>query len=335
MGGTIRGICTSCEDETEFERVKREEDLKVRGENVTVEVEYSRCKRCGEEVIDPNVSPDPFYAAYRKYREKHGMLQPEDIRRWRKEHGLSQAELSKLLGIGIATINRYENGALQTDSHEKLLKMAMEPSTLLKLVESSKDVFNERKKKHLMDGLKQIGEEAFSLDNTIEIKAGDSEPGEFNGYKRIDLQKLYNAMLFFSREGILKSKLLKLLFYADFKHFKESTISVTGARYAHASYGPVPHNFLMYFASLADHGMADFEEEFYPNGYAGEIVKARKEPDLNVFSPGELRILATVAEDFKSYTATQLRDFSHEERGYKETSDGELISYKYAESLCY
>jgi len=38
----------------------------------------------------------------------------------------TQHELSTLLGWEEATLNRYENGSLQEDSHDRLLKFAME-----------------------------------------------------------------------------------------------------------------------------------------------------------------------------------------------------------------
>ena len=41
-----------------------------------------------------------------------GMLQPEEIRAFREWRGLTQKEFSDLLGIGIATLNRYLKMAL-------------------------------------------------------------------------------------------------------------------------------------------------------------------------------------------------------------------------------
>ncbi len=329
------GVCTNCERETEFERVAKEETFTVRGETVVVNVEYLRCGNCGDEVLDPAVNPDPFDRAYRVYRQKHALLQPEELEKWRKAHHLTQGELAKLLGIGIATINRYENGALQTESHENLLRLAMDPSNLVKLIEKSEGVFSEARKKNILDRLKESEEISCSLDDTIMVNFGGTDSNSLNGFRKLNLSRLYNAILFFSKGGVLKSKLNKLLFYADFKHFKEYTLSITGLRYAHLPYGPVPDNYEMYYATLFSKGLVEFIEEPYPNGYVGEKIRAAKDPDLNVFTPSELRVMASVMEDFKEYNATQIRDFSHGEKGYQQTNNGEIISYSYANELNY
>jgi putative zinc finger/helix-turn-helix YgiT family protein len=329
------GLCTNCEKETESERIVKKETFNVKGEPITVNIEYIRCKECGDEVLNPAANHDPFELAYREYRRKHALLQPEEIEGWRKAHNLTQGEFARLLGIGVATINRYENGALQNESHENLLRLAMDSSNLLKLIEKSEGVFSETRKKKLLETLRESEEISCSFDDTIMINFGGAEKNSLNGFKKLDLLKLYNAVLFFASGGILKSKLNKLLFYADFKHFKEYTLSITGLRYAHLPYGPVPDNHAMYYATMFSKGLVEFIEDSYPNGYVGELIKAVKEPDLNIFSPSELRVMASVMEDFKGHTATQIQEFSHKEKGYQQTSDGEIISYAYANELSY
>jgi len=330
-----RILCTNCEKETEGEIVTKKEVFTVRGEPISVDVKYTKCRECGDEVLNPATNNDPFELSYREYRHKHALLQPEEISDWRKAHHLKQSELAKLIGIGVATLNRYENGALQNESHEKLLRLAMDLANLSKLIERSEGVFSEDKKKKLLEQLKDSGEVASSFDNTIIINFGGDEQDILSGFIKLNLSKLYNLILYFSKNGVLKSKLNKLLFYADFKHFKECTLSITGLRYAHLPYGPVPDNYAIYYATMASKGLIEFIEELYPGGYTGEIIKALKEPDLNVFSPSELRVIASVIEDFKNHKAKEMQDLSHKEQAYQQTQNGEIISYSYANELNY
>jgi hypothetical protein len=52
-----------------------------------------------------------------------------------------------------------------------------------------------------------------------------------------------------------------------------------------------------------------------------------------VFSDSELEVLLSVKKFFQSFNATQIREFSHKERGYDETKVGDIISFDYADDL--
>ncbi len=328
-------LCTNCEEVTTFKRVIKEEFFSVKGDEIKVHAEYCKCDNCGDEVFAPGINPDPFGLAYREYRKRHGLLQPESIKSWRKAQKLTQHEMASLLGLGIATLNRYENGALQNESHERLLRLAMNPANYLKLLENSQQVISEARKRELLEAFRKTDAVSRSVDDAILISTGSTKTDELTGYSKFNLLKLYNAILFFAREGVVKTKLNKLLFYADFKHFKEYTVSITGVQYIHLIYGPVPDNYEMYYASLLSRNSLQIIEEIYPNGYIGEIIKANKAPDLGIFSTSEIRILASVTEDFKGYTARQIKERSHKEEGYQNTIDRQMISYKYASQLSY
>jgi putative zinc finger/helix-turn-helix YgiT family protein len=331
----MKGICPNCEKQTELEVKHATEDVVVRGESIPVAVEYYKCLACGEEFEDPGSHDDPLDKAYREYRKRHSMLQPEEINALRKRYGLTQNEMSRLLGWGGATLSRYENGALQDDAHEKTLRLITEPHNLLRLIEESPDTLTEEKRKHLIEQLRGEEGEAYSFARIYEERFGSYEADEFSGYRRFDLAKLVNAILFFCKdtEGRWKTVLNKLLFYADFKHCKEYTVSITGSRYARIPYGPAPDNWTHYLALLIEEGALRVEEVYYPNDVIGERLVAEKKPDLALFSDTELKILASVKEDLKDWSAKKVSDFSHDEKGYIETPGSRLISYTYAKDL--
>lgn len=324
-------ICPNCEKESNIEIVRRVEVITVRGEDIEVETQYYLCTECGVE-FESTQSPDALEEAYREYRRRHEMLQPEDIRAWRKTYGITQKELSALLGWGGATLSRYENGALQAETHEKMLRMAMEVHNLLNLIKETPHAFIAEKRERLIQQLEMAESEAASINKIFEERLGKYGPDEFSGYLKLNLAKLQNAILFFCKGGQLKTKLNKLLFYADFKHFKENAVSITGARYVHLPHGPVPNNYEFFFASMTSSRQIEVDEvQIYQ--YYGENFVAAAEPDLSFFEPAELKVLAEVKEYFKEYTATKIRDFSHEEPGYRETPNHGLISYSFAENL--
>ena len=119
-----------------------------------------------------------------------------------------------------------------------------------------------------------------------------------------------------------------------FKHFKDYSIGITGAKYVHLPYGPVPDNYNMFLAAVVNAGRIEIEEVSYMGGeYTGEKYTSVDEPLLSVFSDTELKSLIWVKERFKGLTARALSDFSHDEKAYQETSTGEVISYEYATFL--
>lgn len=131
-------------------------------------MEYYKCMSCGEEFEDPRSDNHPLDEAYRQYRRRHGMMQPEEIRSLRKRYGLTQKEMSNLLGWGGATLSCYENGALQDETHEKPLRLAMEPRNLLKLIEETPSALAEEKRARLIKELRAKKEEAFSFERIYE-----------------------------------------------------------------------------------------------------------------------------------------------------------------------
>jgi uncharacterized phage-associated protein len=93
-------------------------------------------------------------------------------------------------------------------------------------------------------------------------------------------------------------------------------------------------NYDIYLATLVNEREIDVNEVFYEGkDFVGEEYKAIEAPILTLFSDSELKILATVKEHFKGYSAKAISDFSHEEKGYQETTKGQPISYEYAETL--
>ena len=329
----MKGVCPNCEKISELEHIITTEELNVRGDVIKVEVDYYKCTECGEEFEDPGSKDDPLEKAYREYRRRHGMIQPEEIREMRKLYGLTQQELSKLIGWGGATLSRYENGALQDDAHDRILQLVKNPENLQRIVNKNGSFLPDKKRKRLLNELSAAAEKICSFPNILSERFGKYEPSVENGYKKLDLNKLFQMIIFFAKDGVLKTKLCKLIFYADFKCFKDYAISISGTRYAHAHHGPVPDNYEHYFATLIHDEKVIRVEEIDYGEYVGEIFYSEVEPDLSVFSDSELEVLLFVKKFFKNFNATQIRQYSHNERGYNETKVGDIISYEYSNDL--
>lgn len=327
-------ICPHCEKTTNVEKVKKDEKYNIRGESIIVPVEYFTCSVCHEDFDDPLSKQDPIAVAYKEYRHRKNMTQPDEIKNFRKKFSLTQKELSTLLGWGGATLSRYENGALQDDAHETTLQLVInEPSNLIKLLELYPKALEADKRCKLVQNLENYKLEHNTMSDFFENTFSKYPINIESGFKKLDIAKLYNLILFFCKDGVLKTKLNKLLFYTDFKHYKDNSSSITGIRYQKFSYGPVPERYTYYFAYLSNDEKAISIEERQIHNYTGEVFTSIKDPDLLMFSENEIVTMEFIKRHFKDYTVTQISDASHHEKGYTDTIDNDFISYKYADFL--
>lgn len=141
-------------------------------------------------------------------------------------------------------------------------------------------------------------------------------------------------VLFFAHKSteLLKTKLMKLLNYSDMVFYKENGVSISGVRYAHLPYGPVPENFDILLGMMAADHIAHIEV-FYDNGYEKHQVIPEEEMPANVLSEEELAVLERIYEKFKDFGSVEISNYSHKEKGYTATRKGEIISYAYAEDI--
>ena len=97
----------------------------VNGEGVAVpHVAHFKCPTCGEQVLTYTQARRFEEDAIALYRKKYGLLSGDAIRGLREHHGLTQAELARLLRLGPNTISRWEAGRnVQTAALDVLLRL--------------------------------------------------------------------------------------------------------------------------------------------------------------------------------------------------------------------
>lgn len=144
------------------------------------------------------------------------------------------------------------------------------------------------------------------------------------------------VVYFAERTQPFKTKMNKLLFYADFLMFKQSCFSIGGVRYKAIDMGPIPHNFQSIFEFLANNDEVDIIDTLFPQGYNGYQFKAKKERPFNasLFSQEELSVLEKVSTVFKDTSTKDIIKASHLEEAWKSNQkEKSLISYEYAFEL--
>jgi len=149
----MQEFCFNCDYEEELQAQKEKVIITVRGESISATKEFYQCPNYCGQAFTSSLGHDALDEAYREYRRRHNLLQPEEIRNWREQYGLTQKELNSLLGWKERTLSKYENGALQEESQDTLLKFALEPINLLQLIKRKQDAVNSDKRTSLIEQL--------------------------------------------------------------------------------------------------------------------------------------------------------------------------------------
>lgn len=133
-------------------------------------------------------------------------------------------------------------------------------------------------------------------------------------------KKLINAVLFFVKETghVNITKLMKLLNFFDFEHFKQTGYPSIGLKYFAFENGPVPKKFWL---EVKD-GIVpeDLKNIVVINAKVGEYgrretefkVKTGSHVDFTVFTSRERKILEKLAFIYKDADAKTMSDISHE-----------------------
>jgi uncharacterized phage-associated protein len=140
-------------------------------------------------------------------------------------------------------------------------------------------------------------------------------------------EKLINAIIFFARKTryLGKIKLFKLLYLADFEHFRMTGRSVTGLDYHAWKFGPVPVSLYQEWdAPEPDLAGAISIKPEYIFDYVRETVVPLAEFDDSHFSERELCIMTELAEKYRDEHSPKMIDVAHAENGAwaKVWSDG-------------
>ena len=331
----MKRYCENCGKEVETKVVHKKETYEVYGEPIDVDAEVLICANCGEELYSEELDTATIVSAYNKYRKRHKLLLPAEIKEIREQYGLSQRAFSRLLNWGDKTIYRYENGSLQDKAHNSLLLLLRDPENMKTYLTENEVTLGSSQKNKLLITVEHLEQ---SNEHRIERKFLDllfaKLPSEENGYKTFDYDKFYSMVLFFAHRGaeLLKTKLMKLMNYSDMIFYKENGISISGARYVHLPYGPVPENYDFLFGAMAADHIAHIEIDF-DNGYEKHKVIADEKMPTGILSESELSVLKRVSDKFADFGSAEISRYSHNEKGYSETNKGQIISYAYAKYI--
>jgi len=148
-------------------------------------------------------------------------------------------------------------------------------------------------------------------------------------------EKTINAIIYFANKTNYcgKTKVLKLLYFLDFSHFKQTGKSVTGLDYFAWEMGPVPKDLFEEISGNMKPDMKSSINELPTEGF--QQIRPKKEFVDRYFSKRELELLENISYIFKDAEADAMIESTHLknepwDRTLKEKGEFQKIDYMLA-----
>lgn len=308
--------CDICGCKDTYKKLHKHE-IEIKNELICFKKERRFCKNCNNLVYDSYLDNEASKESIRLYNLKFG-ISKEQIIELRKKYNLSQEQFAKIIGCAKKTLISYEKGnSIPNDIYLVTLKMLIDnPGILKNMVESNSYRYSEV--------------ELNNINKKIELNISDNnEATIYNGFTELSKEKIINIIIYFSLDGVLKTKLLKEMFYTDFLYYKNTGASMTGLEYKKYAHGPVPNNYENILEVLENNNVIKYNIEYF-NDFECHKIISKKQFDEKIFTKDELNILNKVKKYFEKFNSKKIEEFSHEEKAYVDTKSNDLISYEYA-----
>lgn len=285
---------------------KRKQTFIVRDSEVTVFADARVDDQSGKILSDLQLDNQAVKLAFDQFRVLNHFITPSEIVHFRERYGLSQRALAKLIGIGSATITRYEQGSLPTESINNLLQEIINDDNAFKnLVNKNGERLSIREQKLIMKRVssQQSDTKKEALINLYQKRTESNVASINNGFKKFDFEKFKNMVIFFVKNNshLSKEKLNRLLFYSDFDFFSAETVSMSGVTYSYDYFGPAPVDLELLYMQLRDENVlviTTFLDD------RGETLGTDAIFDTTLFDAEELKVLKKVDAKFKNLTVS-------------------------------
>lgn len=322
----------------EMSIVKEWRTMSFRRDEFRVLFHSYKCEDTGEQLEDETFAQLNFNQLVNQYRVKYAIPFPEQIVAIRKKYGLSAAKMSEIMGFGANVYRQYETGEVPSQSNAKLIQLAEDPHEFKKLVDLCSSLESKviDKVTQTISSLLEEQKKQKHAKLLEDYFFGACLPTSLTGYRITSFVKFTEMVVYFTEKlQPWKTKLNKLLFYADFEMFRQTGYSISGVHYRAIPMGPVPNNFHSIFEYLCNNDEVDIYYTDFTTG-TGEQFKPNKNRQFNagLFSLNEIAILEKITDRFRHTTTDEIIEISHREKAWIENeTDKKLINYNYSFEL--
>lgn len=334
----MKVYCPYCKKEVEY-KIEKRELKEFRGIKINTYEEVAICKECNKDLYINEIENENNERIYDIYRKKANIIKPQDIIKLREKYGISQRELTSILGFGKMTINRYERGGIPTKSQSDYIKLLIENEE--EFTKKAKEAYEKNNisqktyekivSKEIVEGITE--EDIQEMYRRYINKILNRKPDIYNGYKTFDLELVENIISYIASKvkNLTITSLNKYLWFIDILSFNRRGVSITGLTYQNQQFGPTIIEQKYKEISLLDdkYTRNDYEDETGTKTY----ITSKENYDLSKLNTSEIEIIDTIINLLKDKNVSEISNMSHKEDGWKKTKRYEIISFEYAMNL--
>ena len=214
-----------------------------------------------------------------------------NLRRARKERGLSQEEVARALGVSRPTYINIEAGKkeLTVSQVEELdRRFGISFNNIIGVVDDEEE-------KNFLDTTEKYKQMILNM-----IKYGADADGK-----------------------ITKTKLAKLIYLADFIYYYETMKPMSGVEYRKLPRGPVADLYFRALDEMDEDGLILIE----PHGRALMISLVERETSKSRLAGDELDLIKRLGAAWKNKSTDEIVEFTHRQAPWEVCFDGEVLPY--------
>ena len=331
---TEKKLCLSCMEKHEVKKVEVLEENVFKGVSVKYPAKYEYCDRAEDYLTYEDTLESNDTAFKDAYRKEMGLLTSDEIIAIRKMYGVSQKDFSLVLGWGSSTITRYENHQVQDGVHDDVLrKVANDPKWFIELLSRARTNLTDKAYRKYLQKARELyhANRNKYLKESIEAAYMQfDDNASVTGNSDLNIDKTVEVINYLAQKvpNLHKVKLMKMLWFSDYLHYKKEEKTITGLVYNALPMGAVPEG---HEALLLLDGV-EYDEVQYDE-HIGYRFKAKDGFQVNLLTESEIKAIDEVIQRFKNYNAQEISDTMHEEEAYKNTPKNQLISFEYTQTL--
>src|SRR3989338_1570118 len=152
---------------------------------------------------------------------------------------------------------------------------------------------------------------------------------ELEGGETPDYEKYKQMILAFLRMGgrMTKTKLAKLLYFADFGWFYYHLESMSGMQYRKIQYGPVADSYFRIIDDMFDSGEIEIKQT-KDGAMLISQTRSGAKVHLSKIEKAEGKLIIDIEKKSQDKKTNEIVDFTHKQFPYLYAQDNEIVSYE-------